>query len=153
MVLRSGLAGRWGGVLALLLTAGSVALAEPAAGGDLRLRLNGDLLDIEFDSTQGALASATGSVLSKLRLPDLLFDLSPAAGCALRSARADGIPGTREAVRGRYHWQCANPQALRDIRLRGFNDFPHLGPVQVSFNGPLGTRAGRLDRQNPHFGW
>jgi hypothetical protein len=76
-------------------------------------------------------------------------------GVELESPVLGGKPeaGGHNDLDARYTWRCAKPEALRDVAVGLFADFPRLRRIAVEFAGPQGQRAGRLDARNSRFNW
>ncbi|WIM04563.1 MAG: DUF2796 domain-containing protein [Candidatus Nitricoxidivorans perseverans] len=85
-----------------------------------------------------------------------LFVPTPAANCAVKSARVD-MPkfggGEHADIDARYEFRCANPAALKGIETTIFRHFRRLYRLEVRRAGPAGQGAGRLAPKNPVLGW
>lgn len=95
-----------------------------------------------------------------LRQSAVLFTPSAAAQCKpetveLESPVLNGHAASdgHNDLEARYVWRCDRPEALQDLAVHLFKQFPRLHQLEVRFVGPKGQRAGRLDHHRPVFSW
>ena len=100
------------------------------------------------------------AVLEKLGQPERLFTPAATAQCALaeKTVEAPLLKGGQAAgghgdVEARYVYRCASPAALNELRTNVLKEFPRVRSLTVSFAGPKGQKAGKLDSKNPVFTW
>lgn len=100
------------------------------------------------------------AVLEKLGQPERLFTPAAAAQCALAEKaieapllKGDQATGGHGDVEARYVYRCASPAALNELRTKLLKEFPRVRSLTVSFAGPKGQKAGKLDGKNPVFAW
>lgn len=100
------------------------------------------------------------AALEKLRQPAKLLLPTPAAQCELQEQKIDAplLEGGKGQhghgdIEVRYVYRCAQPAALLDVKSSVAAEFPRVRSLQVSFSGPKGQKAGRLDAKNPVFAW
>lgn len=100
-----------------------------------------------------------------------LFTPSPAAACTLKSAQLasplfEADTGHTHAhdhepehehghadIDGEFMFQCARPQALREVDVRLFAAFPRLKKLAVEVAGPRGQTARTLTPQQTRIVW
>jgi hypothetical protein len=119
-----------------------------------------DLVGFERPAKTAREQVTVQATLEKLGQPERLFAPAAAAQCALSEQQIDaplltGGP-SRDGhgdVEARYVYRCAQPAALNAVRTRVTKEFPRVRALTVSFAGPQGQKAGRLDGKNPVFGW
>ena len=112
------------------------------------------------EAQRGALADAERRLLDG----EAMFAFSAAAGCAIREVgiespwpqsgrnhdhrhahdHAQPTRGDHEDMVVSYGFECAHPEALRQVELRAFMHFPRLQRVRVEFATPRGQGAGVL---------
>ena len=153
----------------------AIAQAAPAhVHGEARLEISVDreqlvvtlespldsLLGFEHAPRNAGEREAVQGMAAKLKQASQAFAPSAAALCKsisveLNSPVLGGNAGSagHNDLDARYTWQCAKPEALRDIVTGLFADFLRLQRITVEFAGPQGQRAGRLDARNPRFNW
>lgn len=100
------------------------------------------------------------ATLAKLDQPERLFAPAAAGQCMLaeKNVVAPLLTGGQAAgghgdVEARYVYRCASPAALNEVKTNVFKEFPRVRSLTVSFAGPQGQKAGRLDGKNPVFAW
>ncbi|WP_306602747.1 DUF2796 domain-containing protein [Azonexus sp.] len=100
------------------------------------------------------------AVLEKLKDPARLFVPTAAAQCALLEQKIDAplLSGGQAAdghgdVEARYVYACAKPEALNDVQVKALNEFKRVRSLTLSFAGPKGQKAGKVDMRNPAFAW
>lgn len=100
------------------------------------------------------------AVLEKLAQPERLFTPATAGQCVLtaKTTAAPLLTGAKGGaghgdVEARYVYRCARPAALNEVAANLFKEFPRLRSLNVSFAGPKGQKAGKLDARNPGFAW
>jgi hypothetical protein len=100
------------------------------------------------------------AVLEKLGQPERLFTPAAAGQCVLaeKSVTAPLLTGGPAAgghgdVEARYVYRCASPAALNELKANVLKEFPRVRSLTVSFAGPKGQKAGKLDGKNPVFAW
>lgn len=100
------------------------------------------------------------AALDKLQQPERLFTPAAAGQCTLaeKAAAAPLLTGGQAAdghgdVTARYVYRCARAAALNAVQASVFKEFPRLRALTVSFAGPQGQKAGKLDGKNPLFAW
>jgi hypothetical protein len=162
-------------LLLLALLAGQAAAHEQHAhqhglgqlgivveGAQLTLLLEApqhDLIGFERAARSAREQLAAQAALEKLRSPARLFVPTEAAQCALSEQKIDaplleGQGGDGHGdIEARYVYLCANPLALDDLRVQVGEAFPRLRALDVSFAGPKGQKAGRVDIRQPVFSW
>lgn len=118
------------------------------------------LLGFEHAPRNAAERQAVQAMVAKLKQASQAFVPSAAAQCTSTGVELDSpVLGGKPDATGhndldaRYTWRCAKPEALRDVIVGLFADFPRLQRIAVEFAGPQGQRAGRLDAKNPRFSW
>jgi len=146
--------------------------AHRHGAGQLEIVLEGDRLSLSLDVPQHDLVGferpargarellAAQAALEKLRLPARLFEPTAAAQCTPGEAKIDAplLEGKASGsghgdVEASYVFRCANPQALDGLRVKVGEAFPRLRSLAVSFAGPQGQKAGRVDARQPVFSW
>jgi len=100
------------------------------------------------------------AALEKLRNPAKLFAPTAAAQCELADHKIDAplLEGAKGHhghgdVEVRYVYRCAQLAALTDLKATVSAEFPRVRSLNVSFAGPKGQKAGKLDAKNPVFAW
>lgn len=100
------------------------------------------------------------AALEKLGQPERLLVPSAAGQCTLadKVIEAPLLTGGKATeghvdVTVRYVYRCAQPAALKDLQVNVMNEFKRVRSLKVSFAGPKGQRAGRIDAKNPTFSW
>ncbi len=100
------------------------------------------------------------AALDKLKQPERLFAPAAAGQCALteKDVAAPLLTGGQAGeahgdVAARYVYRCASPAALNEVKTNVLKEFPRLRALTVSFAGPKGQKAGKLDGKNPVFAW
>lgn len=142
---------------------GAGQLGIVVEGGQLTLLLEvpqHDLVGFERAAKSPREQLAVQAALDKLKNPARLFAPSPAAACEISAQQIDaplleggkGHDGHGD-VEARYVYRCARPEALVDLRSMVAAEFPRLRSLAVSFAGPKGQKAGKLDAKNPRFAW
>ncbi|HOI52684.1 MAG TPA: DUF2796 domain-containing protein [Azonexus sp.] len=119
-----------------------------------------DLVGFERAARSPREQLAAQAALEKLRAPAQLFVPTAAAQCALSEQKVtapllDGQGGSdgHGDIEARYVYLCANPLALDGLRVQVGEAFPRLRALEVSFAGPKGQKAGRVDIRQPVFSW
>lgn len=166
---------KWSFFLFVLLSGGALAGAQHAhqhglgqlaivvEGAQLTLLLElpqHDLIGFERAAQSAREQLAAEAALEKLRSPARLFVPTEAAQCALSEQKIDapllegkgGSDGHGD-VEAHYVYLCANPLALDGLRVQVSEEFPRLRALEVSFAGPKGQKAGRVDIRQPVFSW
>lgn len=100
------------------------------------------------------------AVLEKLGQPERLFAPAGAGQCVLleQAVEAPLLTGGQASgghgdVTARYVYRCASPATLNALQTSVLKEFPRLRMLNVSFAGPKGQKAGKLDGKNPRFAW
>lgn len=100
------------------------------------------------------------AALEKLGQPERLLVPSAAGQCALvdKVVEAPVLTGGKAAeghtdVAARYVFRCAQPAALKTLQVNVMAEFVRVRSLTVSFAGPQGQKAGKLDGKNPVFAW
>ena len=100
------------------------------------------------------------AALEKLKAPTKLFAPTAAAQCELSEHKIDAplLEGAKGQhghgdVEARYVYRCAKPEALNDLKSMVSAEFPRVRSLGVSFAGPKGQKAGKVDAKNPTFAW
>lgn len=162
-------------ILAALLPALAVAGNDHAHNhgvGQLGIVVEGDQLTLLLELPQHdvvgferAPKSAREQVtvqaaLEKLKTPAKLFTPTAAAQCQPGEAKIDapllqGAKGNHGHgdIEARYVYRCAQPAALTDLKSSVAAEFPRVRSLSVSFAGPKGQKAGKLDAKTPVFAW
>lgn len=159
-------------LLALPAAAQHAQHAHQHGVGRLDIALEGETLSLMLEMPQhdlvgferaprNAREQATAqAALERLNTPERLFAPTAAAGCRVqeKSVEAPLLDGASSAdghgdVDAAYIFQCTTPAALKDVRVLLIDAFPGLRTLNVSFAGPRGQKAGRLDAGNPVFAW
>jgi len=119
-----------------------------------------DLVGFERPAQGARELLAVQATLEKLRLPARLFEPTAAAQCTPGDAKIDAplLEGKASGsghgdIEASYVYRCANPQALNGLRVKVGEAFPRLRSLAVSFAGPQGQKAGRVDARQPVFSW
>lgn len=163
-------------LLLLALFAGLAAAHEQHAHqhgvGQLGIVVEGEQLTLLLEAPQHDLVGferaaksareqlTVQAALEKLRSPARLFAPTAAAQCTPAEQRIDapllegkgGSTGHGD-VEARYVYRCVNPLALDSLRVSVGEEFPRLRTLEVSFSGPKGQKAGRVDTRHPLFSW
>ena len=100
------------------------------------------------------------AALEKLKTPGKLFAPTAAAQCVVVDQNVDapllvgdkGQSGHGD-IEARYVYRCAQPAALTDLKATVSAEFPRVRSLAVSFAGPKGQKAGKVDAKNPVFAW
>lgn len=100
------------------------------------------------------------AALEKLKTPGKLFAPTAAAQCVVVDQNVDapllagdkGHDGHGD-IEVRYVYRCAQPAALVDLKSMVSAEFPRLRALNVSFSGPQGQKAGKIDAKNASFRW
>jgi hypothetical protein len=146
---------------------GEALLAVAIDGGVLTLILDSpadNLLGFEHAPRAKEERAALARVKQTLNQADKLFAPTAAAHCkpvdvklesALFETEAGHTHDTAEHadVEVEYHFQCANPKALRDLEIRLFPHFPGLQKLKAEIVGPNGQKAVSLDRGQTTLSW
>jgi hypothetical protein len=100
------------------------------------------------------------AALEKLKTPSKLFAPTAAAQCEVLEQKIDaplleGAKGQQGHgdIEARYVYRCAQPAALVDLKSMVSTEFPRLRTLNVSFSGPQGQKAGKVDAKNASFRW
>lgn len=100
------------------------------------------------------------AALEKLGQAERLLVPSAAGQCTLidKVVEAPLLTGGKAAeghadVSARYVWRCAQPAALKEVKVNVMGEFKRVRSLNVSFAGPQGQKAGRIDAKNPLFAW
>lgn len=100
------------------------------------------------------------AALEKLKTPARLFTPTAAAQCVASEQKIDAplLEGAKGHhghgdVEVRYVYRCAQPAALTNLKASVSAEFPRVRSLNVSFAGPKGQKAGKLDAKNPVFAW
>jgi len=100
------------------------------------------------------------AALEKLKTPAKLFTPTAAAQCAPTEQKIDAplLEGAKGHhghgdVEVRYVYRCAQPAALINLKATVSAEFPRVRSLNVSFAGPKGQKAGKVDAKNPVFAW
>lgn len=153
--------------------ASSCALAQHSHGvGQLGIVVENDRLTLLLEIPQHDLvgferAAKTAreqvtvqAVLEKLGQPERLFTIAKAGQCVLteKDVAAPLLTGGQDTgghgdVEARYVYRCANPAALNEVKTTVLKEFPRVRSLAVSFAGPQGQKAGKVDGRNPGFAW
>lgn len=119
-----------------------------------------DLVGFERAPANAREQLAVQAALEKLKAPEKLFSLTAAAQCQPVDTRIDapllagGKPqGGHGDVEARYVFRCARPEALNELGVQVMETFKRVRSLNVSFAGPKGQKAGKLDARNTRFGW
>ncbi len=163
-------------LLLLVLLAGPASAHEQHAHqhglGQLGIVVEGAQLTLLLEAPQHDLVGferaaqspreqlAAQAALEKLRSPARLFVPTEAAQCTLSEQKIDapllegqgGSDGHGD-IEARYVYLCADPLALDGLRVQLSEAFPRLRALDVSFAGPKGQKAGRVDIRQPVFSW
>ena len=153
----------------------AIAHAAPAhVHGEVRLEISidgeklfftlesplNDLLGFEHAPRNVTERQAIQAMAAKLKQASQIFVLSAAAQCVSTGVEVESPvlggksePGGHNDLDARYTWRCAKPEALRDVAMGLFADFPKLRRIADEFAGPQGQRAGWLDARHPRFRW
>lgn len=142
---------------------GAGQLGIVVEGAQLTLLLEApqhDLVGFERAAKSAREQLTAQAALEKLRAPARLFVPTAAAQCALSEQKIDAplLEGKASSdghgdVEARYVYRCANPLALDGLRVQVGEEFPRLRALAVSFAGPKGQKAGRVDTRQPVFSW
>jgi hypothetical protein len=158
---------------------GEARLEMTLEGGQLAITLDtplDNLIGFEHAPATETERKAVAAMVDKLNHPDRLFALATTARCAsvsieLESSILAEKSGKREDeeehddehdehhddehgdLEAHYLFACKNPDALRELTIHLFSEFPHLQRVQIEFAGPGGQRAAKLNAGNPRFAW
>jgi hypothetical protein len=100
------------------------------------------------------------AALEKLKDPARLFVPTAAAQCVAGEPKIDAplLAGAKAVdghgdVEARYVYDCAKPEALNDVQVKVMNEFKRVRSLTLSFAGPKGQKAGKVDARNPAFAW
>jgi hypothetical protein len=100
------------------------------------------------------------AALEKLNAPEKLFAPSAAAQCQAveKKIEAPLLAANKPQdghgdVAARYVFRCAKPEALKDLTVQVMAAFKRVRSLNVSFAGPKGQKAGKLDARNTRFAW
>lgn len=162
-------------ILAALLPALALAHKDHAHShgvGQLGIVVEGDQLTLLLEVPQHDLVGferapksareqvTVQAALEKLKTPAKLFTPTAAAQCQPGEAKIDaplleGAKGNHGHgdVEVRYVYRCAQPAALTNLKSSVSAEFPRARSLNVSFAGPKGQKAGKLDAKNPLFAW
>jgi hypothetical protein len=119
-----------------------------------------DLVGFERPAKTAREQMTVQAVLAKLGQPERLFTPAAGAQCTLAEKTVEaplltgGPAGDGHGdVEARYVYRCASPAALNEVKTSVLKEFPRLQALTVSFAGPQGQKAGRLDAKNAVFSW
>jgi hypothetical protein len=100
------------------------------------------------------------AALEKLNAPEKLFVPTAAAQCQAVEKKIEAPllgPGKPQDGHGdvaaRYVFRCAKPEALKEVKVQVMAAFKRVRSLTVSFAGPKGQKAGKLDARNSLFSW
>ncbi|HEX6735600.1 MAG TPA: DUF2796 domain-containing protein [Azonexus sp.] len=158
-----------------LLAAPAVAQHHHAhhhGAGQLGIVVEGERLTLQLALAQADLVGferaartpreqlAAQAVLAKLGQPARLFVPAAAAQCQLveQATEAPLLQGGQAAdghgdIAARYVYRCARPAALNEVKVGVSGEFARVRTLAVSFAGPQGQKAGRIDGKSPVFAW
>jgi len=159
---------------------GEARLDVAIDGGTLTLMLEApadSLVGFEHAPRNARERAAVAKARQALERPAALFVPSPAAACTAKAAKLESPLFEKAAahehdkhddhahekdhehehghadVDGEFVFQCARPEALRDLDVRLFSAFPRLKKLQVELAGPRGQTALRLTPQQTRLRW
>lgn len=143
-----------------------VAKLEVAVdAGTLTLSLESpldNLLGFEHRPRNDREKAAVGAMADRLKAAAALFAPTPAAQCKIASVKLDSpVLEVAKPSAGDGHadldaefvFHCARPEALRDLEVWLFRDFPQLRRLDVQVAGPRGQTATRLTPGQRRIAW
>lgn len=143
-----------------------VAKLEVAVdAGTLTLSLESPLdnfLGFEHRPRNDRETTAVSAMADKLKAPATLFAPTPAAQCKIATVKLESPvfeaakPSAGEGhaeLDAEFIFNCAHPEALRDLEVGLFRDFPHLRRLDVQVAGPRGQAAARLTPGQRRIAW
>ncbi len=161
-------------MFSLLPTLGLAQHAHQHGVGQLAIVLEQQQLNLSLEIPQHDLLGferapktpreqlAVQAALEKLKNPARLFVPSVAAQCVAGEPKIDApllMPNEGKAVGGHgdievhYVYRCAKPEALNDVQIHVMGEFKRVRSLAVSFAGPKGQKAGKVDARHPAFAW
>ncbi len=98
--------------------------------------------------------------MDKLDAPQRLFAPSAAAQCKVADKKIDAplLSGSKSQdghgdITARYVYRCSKPGSLGDLKVGVMAEFRRVRMLVVSFSGPKGQKAGKVDGKNTIFSW
>ncbi len=99
---------------------------------------------------------AAEAMLARLKAPETLLALSPAAGCKAGPAQVSALPGqdgqdSHGDLEADFSFTCASPP--RELEVKLFAAFPRLKRLDVQLATPAGQAAHRLGPGKNRISW
>ena len=126
--------------------------------GDLEVPME-SLLGHEYLPRSTAQKNAMAQLQQGLADPAYVMVPTPAAQCVAAEVKASSTmfegrdTGGHSSLLYQFAFQCAQPQALRDVDLALMRKHPRLKEVAVEMALPTGQRAVRVKAGQPRLAW
>lgn len=100
------------------------------------------------------------AAMDKLNAQERLFTPSTSAQCKFIDKKIDApllsggkSPDGHGDMTARYFYRCTKPESLTELGVNVMREFKGVRTLVVSFSGPKGQKAGKVDRKNTVFAW
>lgn len=117
-----------------------------------------DLVGFERAPKDDRERAAVQAAMDKLNAHETLIALSTAAQCKVIDKKIDAalLSGGKSTnghgdVAARYVYRCAKSEFLTELGVNVIREFKGVRTLAVSFSGPKGQKAGKIDRRNSVF--
>ncbi len=136
----------------------------------LNLALEGQSLELELESpafnligfehapSTDAQKASVEQARQALSAPANLFGIPDAAQCTLDKQALESPlfaaaqhQAEHSEIHAHYHFTCTNPQALNELELSLFSQFPQLEKLEVQAISEHGQHGATLSAQKPHL--